>query len=186
MKKFKVTIKGIVPLLQHRFPSEREEEKAKKVSGSRDYSEEVELSLYKDEKGQIYQPADHILNAMIKAAGDFRIAGRGKKTYSAPISSLTGDLIVEAAHLISLVGSVAAKATFSASMKVKFALMGGIASISQAISNLSILAELKAKVLVFKSDLKRFILSLAKITKVFKKDLNKYKFEKELIRWPIR
>jgi hypothetical protein len=81
MARLNVTIKGIAPLLQHRYPSEKEETKILKVRGTRDYSKEAELALYRDEQGMICQPADHILGALIKAATDFKITGKGKKTY---------------------------------------------------------------------------------------------------------
>lgn len=52
MAKIDVTIKGISPLLQHRFSEG--EEKIKKSTGVKDYSGEAEKALYKDETGQIY------------------------------------------------------------------------------------------------------------------------------------
>jgi len=87
MAKVNATILGVAPLLQHRYPSEKEETKITKTRGARDYSGEAELALYKDEAGKIYQPAEHILGALIKAAGDFKITGRGKKTYKDLIKS---------------------------------------------------------------------------------------------------
>jgi hypothetical protein len=87
MARVNITIKGTAPLLQHRYPSEKEETKIMKVRGARDYSDEAERSLYRDEKGQIYEPAEHILGAMIKAAVDFKITGRGKKTYKDLVKS---------------------------------------------------------------------------------------------------
>ena len=81
MAKIDVTIKGIAPLLQHRYKIEEEESATIKVKGKRDYSGETESSLYRDENGIIYQPSEHILGAMTKAAVDFKITGRGRKTY---------------------------------------------------------------------------------------------------------
>jgi len=49
MAKIDVTIKGISPLLQHRFSEG--EEKIKKSTGVKDYSGEAEKALYKDETG---------------------------------------------------------------------------------------------------------------------------------------
>lgn len=92
MSRVNVTIKGIAPLLQHRYPSEKEEVKITKKTGVKDYSDEVELSLYKNADGMIYQPAEHILGAMIKAAVDFKITGKGKKTYK---DLVKGTIIVE-------------------------------------------------------------------------------------------
>jgi hypothetical protein len=39
----------------------------------------VEISLYRDSKGKIYQPAEHFVGAMIKAGINFKL--EGKKTY---------------------------------------------------------------------------------------------------------
>lgn len=92
MKTIKVEIKGISPLLQHRFPDVGEQEKkSKKRTGSPDYSEDVYMALYcekltHDEDGKyvaegIYQPASHIEGALIKAAVNFKISGKRGKTY---------------------------------------------------------------------------------------------------------
>jgi hypothetical protein len=83
MYKVEVKIKGVVPLLQHRFPTEKAEKKSVRSTGDRseEYAKEAVNALYKDERGMIYQPADHILGALAKAAGDFKITGRGRKTY---------------------------------------------------------------------------------------------------------
>lgn len=87
MAKIKVTIKGICPLLQHRFSTPEEDPKWIEQTGLRDFSKEILLALYVDDKGNPYQPADHILGAMTKAAVDFKIPGKGKKTYKELILS---------------------------------------------------------------------------------------------------
>jgi len=76
-----VKIEGTSPLLQHRFDVENKERKSKRKAGSVDYSDEVEKAIYRDEAGQIYQPASHIEGALMKAAVNFQISGKGKKTY---------------------------------------------------------------------------------------------------------
>jgi hypothetical protein len=82
MERYGVTIEGISPLLQHRFSGDGElPPEAKFVAGSRDYTEEWEGALYKMEDGTVYQPSDHIENSLVKAASNFQITGRGKKTY---------------------------------------------------------------------------------------------------------
>jgi len=85
--KINTTIKGIVPLLQHRFSTPEEDPKWTKQTGLPDYSKEVWKALYADEKGKPYQPSDHILGALIKASTDFKIPGKGKKTYKDLIQS---------------------------------------------------------------------------------------------------
>lgn len=82
METIRVKIKGTVPLLQNRYVfAEEKEESAKKKSGKKDYSEEWKGALYWDDVLGVMQPAAHIEAAMIKAAVNFQIVGRGKKTY---------------------------------------------------------------------------------------------------------
>jgi hypothetical protein len=82
----KAKIKGVEPgLLMHKFPLETEAElqtNTKKV-GKHNLSaeEEAERAAYRLETGELYQPAEHIFQAMVKAAGQFQIRGRGKSTY---------------------------------------------------------------------------------------------------------
>lgn len=78
---FHVGVKGVAPLLQHRYADEKQDDSPKQVAGKRDYSKEAELALYKSPEGEIYQPSSHIEGAMLKAAANFQIGGRGKKTY---------------------------------------------------------------------------------------------------------
>ena len=86
MKKVKVKIRGIVPLLQNRFVGEEEETASERI-GVIERSEEWKQALYFDEKIGVYEPSEHIWGAMIKAAGNFQIPGRGKKTYKDLIKS---------------------------------------------------------------------------------------------------
>ena len=76
-----VKIEGVSPLLQHRYEMEEKEKKSTRKVGSVDYSKEVERAIYRDESGNIYQPASHIEGCLMKAAVNFQIAGKGKKTY---------------------------------------------------------------------------------------------------------
>lgn len=80
MKEYDVTIEGISPLLMNRFAEEKAEEVVKRVTGVR-VPEEVAVSLYILPDGKIYQPASHVEASMIKAAANFNITGKGKKTY---------------------------------------------------------------------------------------------------------
>lgn len=82
MSTIQVEIQGISPLLQHRYIFKDEfEEKAKKRTGVIDYSNEWVKSLYWNEEVGVYQPASHIEGALIKAAVNFQIPGKRKKTY---------------------------------------------------------------------------------------------------------
>ena len=78
-----VSIKGVSPLLQHRFPEDDPKtiKKSSKRTGNPDYSKESEISLYKLPNGTIYQPATHIEGCLKKASVNFQIAGKRRKTY---------------------------------------------------------------------------------------------------------
>jgi len=79
--RIKVTIRGVSPLLQHRFPdADQIETKSRKRAGSRQ-EEDIEKSLYRLPDGVIYQPSEHILGAMIRSASNFLIVGKRKKSY---------------------------------------------------------------------------------------------------------
>jgi hypothetical protein len=84
MEKVKVVIEGVAPLLQHRFPIE-ENNKSKKKKKEYIPQEDAEKSLYRDEKGVIYEPATHIFGALIKAGIRFQYEKR--QTYSNIIKS---------------------------------------------------------------------------------------------------
>lgn len=77
MKEIEVEIQGICPLLQHRFPLEEHGEN-KRAGKKKVYvpEEEAEKALYRDAKGNIFQPAEHIYQAMIKAGTDFKFESK--------------------------------------------------------------------------------------------------------------
>lgn len=86
MKKIDVEITGIAPLLQNRYQTENNgvnKSKAKK----KEYNpqEEAKKCLYKTLEGEVYQPAEHIYQSMVKASTDFKF--EGKKTYKDLIQS---------------------------------------------------------------------------------------------------
>ena len=82
MKTIECSIKGIAPLLQHKMSLETEaslESKIKRRPGqAKEY--DVEGCLYKVD-GKICQPAEHIIQSIVKRLGNYKIQGRGKKTY---------------------------------------------------------------------------------------------------------
>ena len=82
MKRIEVQIKGVAPLLQHKMSLEQEAQLASKVKRSvgQAKGDNPEDFLYKV-NGQIVQPAEHILQAIIKRLSGFKIQGKGKKTY---------------------------------------------------------------------------------------------------------
>ena len=85
MKKVQVRIKGIVPLLQHRFPEEEHgANNSKKKSKVYDPETEAKKALYQNDQIGIYQPAEHLLCAMVRAGTSFKY--EGKRTYKDIIS----------------------------------------------------------------------------------------------------
>lgn len=82
MKSIKVTIKGITPLLMHRFPMVGADDTSKKRTGVPDWKAEAEISLYKDVNGHLYQPASHIEGSLKEAGKTLKIPGKRGATYS--------------------------------------------------------------------------------------------------------
>ena len=78
-----ITVKGVCPLLQNRFPMPEFGDLSKggkKSTGSPDYSQEWRSHLYAA-GGKIYQPSSHFEGAIIKAGASFKIQGKRGKTY---------------------------------------------------------------------------------------------------------
>lgn len=83
-----VKIVGTQPLLQNKFP-EAPEVKSKRKVGSDTIGDprgEAETKLYRT-NGVIYQPGIHIEAALTRAAADYQIVGRRKKTYKSLVAS---------------------------------------------------------------------------------------------------
>lgn len=79
-----VKVKGTAPLMQHRFPIPDLADMSKggtKVTGAKDYTQEWRDYFYETTNGEIYQPAVHFEATMIKSAVNFKIVGKGRKTY---------------------------------------------------------------------------------------------------------
>ena len=84
MYQVSVTVRGIVPLLQHRYPMPEFDTLSsggKKSTGSVDYSEEWKNYFYQTSDGDIYQPSEHFERALTKAGASFKITGKRGKTY---------------------------------------------------------------------------------------------------------
>lgn len=82
MKQIKTTIKGIAPLLQHKMSIQVESQLASvtKKSSGQAKGDNPEDSLYTID-GKICQPTEHIVQAIIKQLSNYKIQGKGKKTY---------------------------------------------------------------------------------------------------------
>lgn len=87
MKTIKVTIKGISPLLSHRFSMDGAGEPGKKRTGVPDWKAEANKSLYQQPDGTLYEPADHMEGALKAAAKSFKVAGKRGATYSRLVGS---------------------------------------------------------------------------------------------------
>lgn len=94
--KFNIKIKGLAPLLFNRFP---DEDNADGKSGSKKRKptkdEQVQASMYFDENGKVYQPAEHFVGAMVKASTSFKL--EGKKTYK---DLVKGSLFIEPMKIV--------------------------------------------------------------------------------------
>ena len=78
-----VTIRGIAPLLQHKFPLATLStlmDGARRKTGSVNYSQEWLETMYTLD-GYLIQPATHIEGALVRAAAGFRVKGSKNKTY---------------------------------------------------------------------------------------------------------
>ncbi len=82
--KFKATIRGLCPLLMHRFSEDSLTTPTKKT-GDKKLTDDEKRTVAKEylylEKGKLSQPAIHIESTMQKASTQFKMAGNGKKTY---------------------------------------------------------------------------------------------------------
>ena len=87
MAKFKVEIEGTSDYLQNKMVmATKEEQKAKsKLTGSVKGQEAIDMhyeeKVYRAEDGSCYIPSTHLEGAMIKAATEYIIPGKGKKTW---------------------------------------------------------------------------------------------------------
>ena len=90
MYKVDVEIKGITPLLMHRFLEN--EPKPEKRGEDIENEEIAEHRLYKNDKGEVIVPNEWIIRAMFKVASDFKVEGMRKKTMK---SLLPGNIYIE-------------------------------------------------------------------------------------------
>lgn len=101
MKSFKVSVKGLVPLLQARHLTPDEEEaitNLKQGKGKRRETsdqEQYDVHAYKNKSGKFYQPSEMIEAAMAKAAVNFKL--EGKKSYKDVIK---GGIIVNPIEIL--------------------------------------------------------------------------------------
>jgi hypothetical protein len=103
-EKFSVKIEGSAPLLMHRFITSAEKPKeAKKQDRKgivRDPEQEAKQAAYILPNGKLYQPAEHIERAMVKAGTSYIIPGAGKKTYK---DAIAGGVFIEQQEITHLI-----------------------------------------------------------------------------------
>jgi hypothetical protein len=91
-ERIEVTIRGIAPLLMHRFEGNQGESTPKKSGTQYNNQEDAKRALYTNKDGDIVQPGLNIESAMIQAAVNYKIPGQGKKTYK---DAFRGGIFVE-------------------------------------------------------------------------------------------
>jgi len=82
MRKINVTVKGVAPLLQHKMSLGQEAQLASKTKksvgqGKGDNPEDYLYVL----NGKVVQPTEHFVQGIIKQLSNYKIQGKGKKTY---------------------------------------------------------------------------------------------------------
>lgn len=88
MKKYKVEITGITPLLMNKPEQYGFDEQWVEKKASTDWEAEALKKLYINSKGTIYQPATHLERALIEAGKKIKVKGQGKATYSKLFGSM--------------------------------------------------------------------------------------------------
>src|SRR5271157_3004988 len=78
---YNVKIHGIRPLMQNKPMLSAGGTKSGRNKSTPTPEEEAKTKLYITEDGQAYEPSSHIEGALAVAAADFRMPGRGKKSY---------------------------------------------------------------------------------------------------------
>lgn len=82
MKKYRITIEGISPLLMNRPSMLIGDISKDRKPLSNDAKKQAEMKLYINDKGKLYQPSTHFYGALIEAGKHKKVVGKGKSTYS--------------------------------------------------------------------------------------------------------
>ena len=102
MKKISVSIHGLCPLLQNKFPLDGQDTKTghgKRVATT-DYSKEEFQKLYLTKDKMVYEPANHIEGCLTKAATEFFIKGHKGKRYTDRIKAFIDVQPLEIVHKV--------------------------------------------------------------------------------------
>jgi len=105
-----VSVEGIVPLLMNNPASMATQKTGKQAVY--DPQTEADIRLYKNADGQVCVPSTHVLAALRESGGDFKIPGKGKKTFKKVLYGLLrvspeqiplvyeGDWEIDARHVV--------------------------------------------------------------------------------------
>jgi len=88
MKKYKVQIKGITPLLQNKPEEYGFDEQWIEKKATTDWEKDALKKLYMTNNGTIYQPGEHIEQSIIEAGKKIKLKGAGRSTYSKLFGSM--------------------------------------------------------------------------------------------------
>lgn len=86
IKAFRVCLRGTKPLLMHSTRIMSEGPKNAR-GGKIPPTDEAELGLYLNKEGQVILPGDVLLGAIKEASSDFKVPGKGKKTFKGYVDS---------------------------------------------------------------------------------------------------
>ena len=98
MKKYKVKIQGITPLLMNKPAEYGFDEQWVEKKASTDWEKEALQKLYVDAKGVIYQPSTHLEMSLIDAGKKIKVKEQGKATYSKLFGSMVSIEEFEIVH----------------------------------------------------------------------------------------
>ncbi|MCK5176114.1 MAG: hypothetical protein KAQ92_00170 [Candidatus Aenigmarchaeota archaeon] len=99
MKKYKVRIKGVTPLLMNKPEAYGFDEQWVEKKATTDYEKDALKKLYMNSKQEIYQPSNHIEMCLIEAGKKVKVKGQGKATYSKLFGSMVSIEEFELIHL---------------------------------------------------------------------------------------
>ncbi len=101
MRTIEVVIEGVAPgMMQHKFGEAAGLQSLSNIRNSTkakpEVEEEAEAGAYRLLDGTLVHPGEHIFQSMVKAAAEFQIVGRGKKTYK---DAIKGGVLIEPEYI---------------------------------------------------------------------------------------
>lgn len=99
MKKYKVEVTGITPLLQNKPEEMGFDVQWIEKQATTNWEKEALKKLYVDTDGKVYQPGTHIERALIEAGKKIKMKGAGKSNYSKLFGSMVSVEEYEILHV---------------------------------------------------------------------------------------